>query len=343
MGGFFAMTPSTPFSTARISRLVCALTAAVWLAACSDDAGGDKATQVAAKVGDSEISVHQINQLLQRAPLANADKNTVQAASQQVLERLIEQQLAVDAATAEKLHRSPDVVASLEAARREVLSRAYLQKITAGVPKPTPEEVQAYYKENPALFAERRIYNIQEIRVPDARSVVTELDAMAQQGKPIEAVASALKARNVQYSGGSATRAAEQLPLQLLPNLHKLRDGQSVVVAAGNGATFVRVAGSQQQPVSLERAAPGISQFLNNRRVSEAVSNEIKRLREATTVSYMGEFTKKADAKAATGAPTPSAVTAPAATADAAKPATSETPPANPDQAAMERGLSGLK
>lgn len=341
------MTRFNATNTARIAKLVCAITAAAWLAACSDSGNG-KATQVAAKVGDSEISVHQINQVLQRAPLANADKNAVQAASQQVLERLIDQQLAVDAATADKMHRSPDVVASLEAARRDVLARAYLQKITSSIAKPTPEEVQAYYKENPALFAERRVYNIQEIRVTDARSVLKELDAMAQQGKPIEVVASTLKSRNVPFTGGSATRAAEQLPLPLLPSLHKLRDGQSVVVAAGNGATFVRVAGSQQQPVSMERAAPGIAQFLNNRRVNDALTAEIKRLREGTTVSYMGEFSKKPKEAASTGAEaTPSAVATPAAesngTSTTTKPTNGDAPAQTADQAAMERGLSGLK
>jgi EpsD family peptidyl-prolyl cis-trans isomerase len=341
------MNASTPYPYARIARLVCAVTAAAWLSACSDG-GADKATQVAAKVGDSEISVHQINQVLQRAPMPNADKNTVQAASQQVLERLIDQQLAVDAATEDKLHRSPDVVASLEAARREVLARAYVQKITNAVTKATPEDVQAYYKENPALFAERRVYNIQEIRVPDARSVIKELDAMAQQGKPIEQVANTLKERKVPYTGGSATRAAEQLPLPLLPTLHKLRDGQSVVVAAGNGATFVRIAGSQSQPVAMERAAPGIAQFLNNRRTNEAVTTEIKRLREATKVSYMGEFSKKTDGAKATsadGATVPSAVESDSATGsgESTKSVTPPTPASSPDQAAMERGLSGLK
>lgn len=345
------MTSAATYPYARIARLVCAVTAAAWLSACSDSSNPDKATQVAAKVGDSEISVHQINQVLQRAPLPNADKNTVQAASQQVLERLIDQQLAVDAATEDKLHRSPDVVASLEAARREVLARAYVQKITNAVTKATPEDVQAYYKENPALFAERRVYNIQEIRVPDAREVIKELDAMAQQGKPIEQVANTLRERKVPFTGGSATRAAEQLPLPLLPTLHKLRDGQSVVVAAGNGATFVRVANSQLQAVSLERAAPGIAQFLNNRRTTEAVTTEVKRLRDATTVSYLGEFNKK-DVATPDAKPPVTEATVPSAVAEspAAEPAKSVPPAAGSqpsasqaDPAAMERGLSGLK
>ena len=44
----------------------------------------------------------------------------------------------------------------IEAARREIISRAYVEKIGEGAPKPTPAEVKAYYEKHPALFANRR-------------------------------------------------------------------------------------------------------------------------------------------------------------------------------------------
>ena len=95
------------------------------LSACGSKDDNPQATQVAAKVGSSEISVHQINQVLSRTPINGASKDVVQLASREALERLIDQQLAVDQATENKLHRSPDVVAQLESARRDVLARAY--------------------------------------------------------------------------------------------------------------------------------------------------------------------------------------------------------------------------
>ena len=53
----------------------------------------------------------------------------------------------------------------LEAARREIISRAYLEKLGEGAPKPTPEEIKKYYADKPALFSARRIYSIQEIAI----------------------------------------------------------------------------------------------------------------------------------------------------------------------------------
>lgn len=329
---------STSLRPLRLTALAALLTLS--LAACSGkEEGGKEATQVAAKVGDSEISVHQINQVLGQTPLKDTSKEAVQAASRQILERLIDQQLAVDAATEEKLHRSPEVVSALEAARREVLARAYVQKLTAGVAKPTQEDIKAYYKDHPALFAERRIYNIQEIRVPEAGAVLADLRSMTEQGKPIEEVANYLRSKGVKFGGGSATRSAEQVPLELLPRLHALKDGQSMVIESGGGATVLRLAGSQQVPVSEEQATPGIAQFLFNRRNTEAISAEVKRLREASKITYMGEFERAAAPAAATGAT--SAAPAPAATPSVTS--GTESTATTPEQAAIERGLQGLK
>ncbi|MBT9463084.1 EpsD family peptidyl-prolyl cis-trans isomerase [Hydrogenophaga sp.] len=330
----------TPMVT-LLQTTVLALSLSVGLSACGSQEDGTKATQVAAKVGSSEISVHQINQVLSRTPVGNASKDEVQAASRQVLERLIDQQLAVDQATESKLHRSPDVVAQLEAARREVLARAFLQQLTATVAKPTAEDVTQYYTANPALFAERRIFNLQEIRVPKATGVVDDLVKLAEKARPIEEVAGFLRTRNVQFGGGSATRSAEQIPLELLPRVHALKDGQSTVVQAGDSVTFLRIASSQQVPVSEAVATPGITQFLGNRRNTEAVTSEIKRLRETTTITYLGDF-ERAAAKPSTGpqGPGDAGATAPSLVVP---PANGDKPAASPEQSAIERGLQGLK
>ena len=104
-----------------------------------------------------EITVHQINFVLaQQRALA---PEQAASASRQVLERLIDQELALQKAADQKIDRDPRVVQQLEAARREIIARAYLEKIAAGAPKPTPQEIKAYYDAHPALFSDRRVYS----------------------------------------------------------------------------------------------------------------------------------------------------------------------------------------
>lgn len=282
----------------QASALAFSITAS--LSACSKPEPSAQATQVAAQVGGSSISVNQINQVLGSEPPPNASPDALQSARQTVLERLIDQQLAADQATQLKLHTSPEVVARLESARLDVLARVYIEQLTTALPAPSREEVSKYYQNHPALFAERRVFNLEEIRVPKATEVIAELQTLAEQGRPMEDVASFLRARQVQFGGGSATRGAEQIPLELLPRVHALKDGQSTVIQAGESVTFLRVAASQQVPVSEAVAASDIAKHLSNQRSASAVSDDIKRLREATTVTYLGDF-NRAEGSAAIG------------------------------------------
>ena len=73
----------------------------------------------------------QINQVLQRANTNGASPEAAKAMGREVLEKLIDQQLAVDQATEAKLQRSPEVVSQIESARREILARAYLQQLAS--------------------------------------------------------------------------------------------------------------------------------------------------------------------------------------------------------------------
>ena len=313
--------------TAHPTRLTLTLIAAALslsLTACGDKDDKKVATQVAAKVGSEEISVHQINQILSRTNTAGATPEAVQGMSREVLEKLIDQQLAVDQATEAKLHRSPEVVTQLEAARRDILARAYLQKLTSGLPKPGPEELKKYYAEHPPLFSDRRIYNVQEIVAPTSAGLANQLRELVSAGKPIEEVAAFLKAKDIKFEGGSATRPAEQIPLELLNQVHALKDGQSTVIEAPRTVTVLRLASSQRAPVAEADALPRIEQFLTNQRANEAVQANIKALRASTKITYMGDFDKPAAAAAPVAAPTPAAT-------------------ATPDKSNLEKGVAGLK
>ena len=309
----------------RLHTTLLAIALATTLVACGDKDGKKAATQVAAKVGSEEISVHQINQVLSRANTGGASPEALKAMSKEVLEKLIDQQLAVDQATENKLHRSPDVVAQIEAARRDILARAYIQQVTANITKPTAEETKKYFAEHPQLFSERRIFNVQEIVAPAAPGVADQLKALVATGKSLDEIAAVLKAKNIPFNGGSATRAAEQIPLEALPKIHALKDGQITVIDSPQGSTVVRVVSSQQAPVTEAAALPRIEQFLINQRAGDAVAANIKQLRSTTKITYMGEF----EGSAATPAPAAAEVP-PAATDDKAK-------------SVIEKGISGLK
>jgi EpsD family peptidyl-prolyl cis-trans isomerase len=236
------------------------------------------------------------------------------AASRQILERLIDQQLALQKADDQKLDRDPRVVQQLEAARREILARAYVEKLGESAPKPTPEEIKKYFDDKPALFSDRRIYSIQEIQIEARPDQVPDLREKLGAAKNVNEFVEYLKSKDYKFSGNQAVRAAEQLPLNSLDAFSKMKDGQAMVVPAQNGIQVVLLAGSRSQPVTLEQAKPAIEQFLLNERKRKLAEDEMKALRAAAKIEYVGKF-----AEAAASAP----AAAPAMPADPAAPAAS--------------------
>lgn len=322
-----------PRMSSKIFLGIVVLPLTLGLAACGSKEEKKPASQVAAKVNNSEISVHQINYVLTRSGANAANPEQAAKLRKDVLEKLIDQQLAVDMAVEKKLDRSPEVMSALEAARREILARAYAEQIAGAQQKPTVDEARDYYAKNPALFAERRIFSMQEIIVPESAGTAAALREMVAANKSMEEIARFLKGKDIKFAGNAATRPAEQIPLELLPKVHALKDGQAIVLENGNALTVMRLAASQSQPVNADQALPRIQQFLANQRAGEATGKEMKALRDKAQISYVGDFAQSAPAvQAAAPAATPAAK--PAAPAAAAK---------DPAASAIEKGVAGLK
>lgn len=294
--------------------LVALVSASVLLAACGDKK--DKpASQTAAKINKSEVTVHQINFVLQQQ--RNIRPEQADAASKQILERLIDQELALQKADDLKLDRDPRVVQQLEAAKREIIARAYLEKVGEAAPKPTPEEIKKYYEDKPALFKERRVYSIQEIAIEARPDQVPALRDKLAASKNVNEFVEFLKANEFKFAGNQAVRAAEQLPLQSLDAFAKMTDGQAMLNQAPNGVQVVVLAGSRSQPVGEEQARPAIEQFLLNERRRKLIEEDVKAMRAAAKIEYVGKFAEGAPgaAGAAGSAPAaPAATQAPAAT-----------------------------
>jgi len=288
----------------RPSKVVLATAALMVLVACGSEQ--KDASQVAARVNDKDITVHQVNFALQQQGQIPPDE--LDARSRKVLDQLIDQEIAVQKATELELDRDPRVVQAMQAARRQVLARAYLERIVRDVTKPTPEALRKFYDDNPALFSQRRIYNLQEIvtRIPDAQAADFKTEVAQAQGA--NAVADWLKQHNIPFRGNQATRPAEQLPMGILAQLAALPDGRGIVMSDDAGTRVVFRASSQLAPVQYEAAVPAIERFVLSQERRDTSESNIKALRASAKIDLMGKFAQ------APSEPSPAATAQPAAT-----------------------------
>lgn len=329
---------------------VCIITLAITLslAGCGkkDEA---KATQVAVKVNGDEITVHQINFELSR--LGNFDPAQAEQVSAKLLKGLVDQQLFMQQAFEEKLDRDPQVVQALDENRRKILASAYVERLGQNVAKPTDAEIKTFYDQNPALFSERRIYKLEELQIQTTPQNVAEIKSRLAGTKSLDEFGAWLKSQNIPFHAAQDVKTAEQLPLELLPRLHTMKDGQALTLSGNNQLTILFLMASQTQPLTDAQARPMIERNLINTRKRELAEASLRKLRESAKIEYKGKYAEMTNI-----AETPSNQGAASPTPDQSVPAQSATPQpevtqsgatqpatAQPDQEAIDKGVHGLR
>jgi EpsD family peptidyl-prolyl cis-trans isomerase len=328
---------------------VIAACAVLALAACGKGGGGQP-SQVAAKVNGDEITVHQINDAVQR--LGNIPESQAKQAQKEVLERLVDQQLLVRQAINKKLDRDPRVVATIEAAKRQILAQAYVEQVTGAAQKASASQIQEFYAQHPELFRERRVYRFAQMAVAApsdkqeaARAKLLELDKQADKQKILSQFADWLKAQDLQFRVAQTTQTAEQLPIEELPKYQQMKVGDLLFSPAPQGALVSQLVAVQAQPISQEQAQPVIEQYLQNRDRMKLSEAEMKRLRAAAKIEYIGPFAKLDQQASASQAPAGTGSTAVAQPVAGEKPApgAANAGQSNVDQDAIANSVKALK
>lgn len=335
-----------------LARALAPAVIAAALVACGGAKPEGQASQTAAKVDKEEITVHQINYALSRQRGLPADQAA--SAGQRVLEGLIDQQLAIDKAAALKLDRDPAVVQQLDAARREVLARAYLNKVSDGAPKPTPVDVSAYYDATPGLFKDRRVYTLQEVLIDATPEQAETLKKQLDAARSVNDFVQWVKDNGYKVNAQQGVRAAEQLPLANLPRFAAMKDGETFFRADPGRVYVMALVNAKPQPVTLEQATPAIEAFLLNERKRKLLADDLAALRSAAKIEYVGTFAAAAASapKAAPEPPAPTLATPPVTTLPQNLPAAAPQVDVAPVQSpagsmpasdVLEKGMTGLK
>lgn len=278
---FFLGPKSMSISTLRLGI---ALASTVTLMACGKGPGqSNGSSQVAATVNGREISIHQIQTVVELQPkLAQQFGAEV---SEKVLDSLIEQELAAQAAQSAGLDQSPKVVQALALSEREVLARAYQDQLAAKVAMPDDVDVEQYYKSHPELFEERRLFQLQEAVVRASSAELDSFPGQVESSISVAALNNLLQKSGLSYTARHSSQWAESLPMELLGRLSKLKAGQSIWIARHDGGTVITVVNAEVVPMSLGQAKPVIREALWTMRRKEAIMKGMVALREQAKVT----------------------------------------------------------
>lgn len=240
--------------------------------------------QLAAKVNGVAIYSSQVEAEFNRQ-LNLKSSDPEQISKDTVLNQLIDEQLLAQDIQKEKaVLENPYIQAALDRARSGVLASA--AKELSKTPTPTEEEMSNYYQKNPGLFANRRIYAIQELRftepIPDPKALEKSLgkakslpDFVSRYAKP----------SGINFNIVRVTQAAEGIPLDWVETFSKQQDGSLFLVKRKSGlVSVIYIEASKDAPVSYPSARAAIYQFLLVDSRNAWAVNRTKELRQSATI-----------------------------------------------------------
>ena len=244
------------------------------------------ATQVIARINGSDVSMLQYQLALRKA---GVDSPT-EMVRQEVVDKLIDRELAVQQALEQQLERRPEVLTQLEEARRDVLARAWAADIAGAAPRPEENEAASYFSDHPELFTRRKIYRLREVALLGTLPQMAEVKTRLAGGEPLTDTLEWLRREEDGFKDQIVIRAAEQLPIESLPRLDGTAEGKAAIFESARGVIVYQVLAAQPAPLSWDAARPIILAYLTKQAGKRAVVAETEHLRRGADISLVRDF-----------------------------------------------------
>ena len=227
--------------------------------------------QVVATVGSREITRRELQAELAGAPpVAPKDQKAQQMAA---LQRIIQRVILAEAAKQQGLDKEPDYALLSQRANDALLVQLLENKTATSVPAPTNEEVQQFQETNPNMFAERKIFDVDQIRV--TRPSDPQLSKKLEPAKTLEEVATYLNQNHVPFQRGpNSMDAAGQNP-KLVADILALPPHEVFILSSADELFANVVTNVRTDPLVGEAAAKFALNSLKARHVQEAVLRQL--------------------------------------------------------------------
>lgn len=265
------------------------LAIALALGGCERAATG----QVVAVVNGEEITLSDLNGEIKAA--AGAAAGTPEAIREAALQRLIDRKVLVQEAKKRGIEKQPDFLQGERRAREDVLINMFAQQVTRNIPMPAAGDADSFIAAHPEQFAQRTIYNLDQIQfpAPSDRTKIKSLEA----AHDMAAVEAALTKMGVKFARKPAGMDSLSTPPELIKRVLALPPGEPFVIAGGPVIYVSVLTGKQVTPLIGEDARAVAAEMVRRNAISAAAQNQVKQARTAAKIDYQPGFAPKAAAK----------------------------------------------
>jgi EpsD family peptidyl-prolyl cis-trans isomerase len=211
---------------------------AAQLAACTrhGNQGPTAQGQIVARVADQAVTSLELDDDMRVANVA-FDKRNDPVVLKQILSEIVLRKYLVQQALAAKLDQQPNILLDIMRSREQVLARAELARKTADVAV-SGADIDQYIAANPARFANRELWTVDQIRFPIEANIHDVLDAN-RAAASLDDIEARLKALHIPYIRSVAQLSQSDL---LEPVAHALQSNKADTLYFGqlgsNGLYF---------------------------------------------------------------------------------------------------------
>lgn len=277
--------------------LAAGLASAALIALAGCNRGGTESAptgQVIAKVGGQEITQRELTAELNG--FTSQDEATTKKAQEAALQAIVNRKLLAHAAKEAGIEKSADFQLMQHRADELMLAQAYEQQIASKLPKPSQQEVQQYIAQHPNTFAQRKIFVLDQIKIPRStdRKILDRLKPLHSNDEVEQALLSA----GVDYAREPATLDASTAPPALTDQIVRIGSTEPFVLPSGNSITINQVKESRTVPFTGAPATELAQKALMSDRVSKAIKARMDELKKAAGgVQYQAGYAPTPDQK----------------------------------------------
>ena len=256
--------------------------------------------QVAATVNGKEVTLQEINAELQAANLPpTADKKTVQ---RELLQRIIERKLLVDAATEKGIDKTPEYQTQKRRADELLLVQLYAKQQLTAVPVPSTTDVQNFMTQHGNVFGAREQLTLGQIRFPTPADV-TKLEVL-KKDHTLDAVAQTLSGMGIKSERSQVGLDSGSVPTEIMKKIDGLPQGEPFVIPQPGIITVNVILSRRPQAIDNSKARPAAVAAWRQEKFGELLTKQINSLKAGAKINYQNGFGPPA-ASPAPGAPAP--------------------------------------
>lgn len=257
--------------------------------------------QVVATVNGEEITTTDLDSELNgaTAPTSEGQKQLQRMA----LENIINRTILAQAAEEEGMAKGPEFAVIERKARQAALVELLQRDIGKNLPQPSAEEVENFVAENPSLFANRKIFVVDQIVVPQVNQ---QLIQALQPVKTLAEAQAVLQRFNIDGNETVGVIDSLTIPPQAASQIASLPPEEVFIIPSNGAIRINHVRSSQTDPISGQQAQQIAKEMLARQRGQSAMQNSLgERIKAGrTNVKYNDAF---APPKEASGGAAPAA------------------------------------